>query len=165
VPGSSLHPDSVVLGGALAGGIATGVMSGVMFAAKRAGLMGEMPPEKMTNRFLDRIGWRSRDTGTQDALASLAHIGFGAAAGSIYSAFQRGLGLPLPPILAGTLFGACVWLVSYQGWAPALGIMPPPRQDRPGRPQAMLLAHLVYGATLGLLVGRTARRRMPPAPA
>ena len=150
---------SIILYGAVAGGLATGVMSAVMFGAKRAGLMGEMPPEKITSRFLDRIGWRNRGKRSQDALASLAHVSFGAAAGSVYSALQRGIGLPGPPILAGALFGACVWFVSYQGWVPALGIMPPPDKDRPGRPQAMLLAHLVYGATVGLLVERKANAK------
>ena len=165
MPASRPSGPGLLLGGAFAGGVATGVMSGVMFGAKRTGLMAEMPPELMTGRFLDRIGWRRRDKVTQDALASLAHIGFGAVAGSVYSALRRGLRLPGHPVLAGALFGACVWFVSYQGWVPALGIMPPPQRDRPGRPQTMFVAHLVYGATLGLLVGRPVRRRRPPATA
>ncbi len=149
----------LLLGGAVAGALATVAMSGVMFAARRAGLMGEMPPEKITARLLDRIGWGSRSKETQDALASLTHVGFGAAAGSLFGALERGLRIPGPPVLAGMLFGAGVWFVSYQGWVPALGIMPPPDKDRPGRPEAMLLAHLVYGAALGVLVGGAPRRR------
>ena len=49
------------------------------------------------------------------------------------------------------LFGIAVWAVSYAGWVPKLGLMQPPSRDRPGRPTAMILAHLVYGATLGAL--------------
>jgi hypothetical protein len=150
-----------LLGGGVSGALATVVMSGVMFAAKRAGLMGEMPPEKITARFLDRLGWRSRNLQTQDALASLAHVGFGAAGGSIFGALERGLRIPAPPVVAGMVFGACVWFVSYKGWVPALGIMPPPERDRPGRPQAMLLAHLVYGAVLGALVAGKPRESRP----
>jgi hypothetical protein len=155
---------TLIAGGALAGAIATGPMSAVMLAAKRAGLMGKMPPEKITDRLLDRIGWGSRSKETQDVLASLLHVGFGAAAGSVFSAVERGLRLPGPPVLLGMLFGAGVRLVSYRGWVPALGIMPPPERDRPGRPQSMLVAHLVCGAALGLLVGRPRGIRRPFAP-
>jgi hypothetical protein len=52
-------------------------------------------------------------------------------------------------------------VTSYQGWIPALGIMPPASEDRPDRPRVMLLAHLVYGAILGNIV---ARRSPPPNP-
>jgi len=144
---------ALLLGGAVAGGLATIAMTGVMFAAQRAGLMGEMPPEKVTRRLLHRLGWGSPRRETQDLLSSLAHLGFGAAAGSLFGALERGLRVPGPPVLAGMVFGSGVWFVSYVGLLPALGLMPPPREDRPGRPQAMLLAHLVYGAVLGALVG------------
>lgn len=154
-----------LVGGAVAGALATVAMSGVMFAAKRAGLMGEMPPEKITAHFLDRLGWKSRSKLTQDTLASLTHVGFGAAAGSLFAALERGFRVPGPPVVAGMVFGACVWLVSYSGWVPALGIMPPPRRDRPGRPQAMLIAHLVYGAALGALEGGAPRPRRSRASA
>jgi len=158
-----LRLPAVLLRGAVAGGLATVVMSGFMFAAKKAGkkggLMGEMPPEKITARLLDRLGWKSRSRETQDLLASLTHVGFGAAAGSLFITLERGLRVPGPPVLVGMLFGSCVWLVSYNGWLPALGIMPPLDRDRPGRPQAMLLAHLVYGAALGALVGAPKLRR------
>ena len=43
--------------------------------------------------------------------------------------------------------------VSYSGWLPALHLMPPPEQDRPGRQPSMVAAHVVYGAVLGALSG------------
>jgi hypothetical protein len=147
---------TLLFGGAVAGGLATGLMSAVMFAAKAAGLMGEMPPKKITTRLLGLAGRRPRSDATEGALASLAHIGFGAAGGSLFAMLEPGRRLPLPPLLTGMLFGAGIWLVSYRGWVPALGIMPPPERDRPGRPESMLLAHLAYGAALGALVGRFA---------
>ena len=156
------HAAGIVVGGAIAGGLATLPMSVVMFAAKGAGLMGEMPPAKITARLLDRFGWRRRSAASQDGVASVAHLAFGAAGGAAFAALVRGLRVPGPPVLAGMMFGACVWLVSYQGWVPALAIMPPPRRDRPGRPESMLVAHLVYGAALGALVGRPARREKRP---
>jgi hypothetical protein len=57
-------------------------------------------------------------------------------------------------------------LRSFPAWTrrrlPALGLMPPPRRDRPGRPTAMIVAHLVYGTVLGSLADRRVPRR-PPA--
>ena len=51
----------------------------------------------------------------------------------------------------GALYATGIWLVSYQGWVPALGIMPPASRDRRGRVATMLAAHWVYGAALGVL--------------
>ena len=150
--------------GAVAGTLATGLMSAVMLGAKRIGLMGEMPPEKITARFLDRLGWTSRSSRTQDLMATITHVGFGAAAGSLFAILERRLRPPAPPVLAGVGFATGVWLVSYQGWVPALGIMAPPSRDRPGRPQSMLVAHLVFGAVLGALLGRPPKEREAPAP-
>ncbi len=150
--------------GAVAGAQATGLMSAVMLGAKRIGLMGEMPPETITARFLDGLGWHHRSGETQDLLAVVTHVGFGAAAGSLFAVIQRRLRPPTPPVVAGMVFAAGVWLVSYQGWIPALGIMAPASRDRPGRPQSMLVAHLVFGAVLGALLGRPARKTESPAP-
>lgn len=58
-----------------------------------------------------------------------------------------------PSIGAGVVFGTAIGAVSYAGWVSALGIMPRPHNDRPGRQPSMLLAHWVYGATLAKLVG------------
>jgi hypothetical protein len=61
-----------------------------------------------------------------------------------------------PPAADGAAWGLVVWLVNYAGWLPKLGLMPAPEHDKPGRPAAMIAAHLVYGATLGALLGRRA---------
>jgi hypothetical protein len=50
------------------------------------------------------------------------------------------------------MYATGIWLVSYQGWVPALGIMPPASRDRRGRVATMLVAHWVYGAALRELV-------------
>jgi len=42
--------------------------------------------------------------------------------------------------------------VNYAGWIPKVGIMPPPSRDRMGRPTSMILAHVVYGATLAAIL-------------
>ena len=140
-----------MLRGAVAGTVATGFMSGLMMAARKAGIMGEMPPEKITAKFLNRAGIR-RSRQEQDALATLFHFAFGAGGGAIFGLLPRRL--PVPPLLLGMAYGTAIWTVSYMGWVPALGIMPPPDRDRPGRPVAMLIGHVVYGGALGVLSGR-----------
>jgi len=144
--------------GLAAGALATVGMSGLMFAGRRAGLLGRMPPEKITARALDRLGVR-RTRGTQDALASLLHLAFGAGAGAAFEVGRRRARLPMPAWLQGLAFGTAVWTVSYAGWVPALGIMQPPQRDRPGRPATMLAAHWVYGALLALFASGAVRRR------
>ena len=150
--------------GAVAGTLATGLMSAVMLGARRIGWMGEMPPETITARFLDRLGWYHRSGETQDLLAVVTHVGFGAGAGSLFAVIQRRVRPPVPPMVAGMVFASGVWLVSYQGVVPALGIMAPASRDRHGRPQSMLVAHLVFGAALGALLGRPPSGRKRPGP-
>jgi hypothetical protein len=153
--------------GAIDGAAATLAMSSIMFAAQRAGWLGELPPRKITRFALRRTHSGTTSRQAKDGLGALAHLAFGAGAGSLFeSAFTRG-GLPSGsgPV-AGAAFGAAVWLVSYGGWVPALGILPPPHRDQPRRQVGMLVAHLVYGVVLGALAerGSPAPRPWSPAP-
>ena len=66
--------------------------------------------------------------------------------------FLRRFGPRVPGWLVGVVYGLGVWAVSYKGWIPALGILPPPERDQPGRPVIMVAAHVVYGLVLGALV-------------
>ncbi len=146
-----------LLRGAAAGTLATLLMSGVMVVAKRLGLVGGMPPEKVTAKLLNHAGIH-RSADQQDALAAALHFGFGAGAGAAF-----GLVAPRPMwirVPAGMAYGAAIWGISYMGWVPAAGIMPPADRDRRDRQAVMLAGHLVFGAALGVLVGR----RSKPAP-
>lgn len=143
-----------ILDGALSGGIATVGMSAVMVAARKAGLLGEHPPEEIAAASLEAIGVEEQDESTQDILASVLHFGFGIGTGALFALLHRRLPFRVPAAAHGVIFGSLVWAVSYQGWVPALGIMPPASQDRPDRPRVMLFAHWVYGAILGAIVAR-----------
>lgn len=52
----------------------------------------------------------------------------------------------VPAALAGAIFGVALWKASFEGWMPALGIMPattgPPMKKRPPD----IVGHVVYGA-------------------
>jgi len=142
-----------LLVGAGAGFLATLPMTGVMIAAQRLGLMGELPPRKITRKMLSRVGFHPRNQ-NRKRLTILSHLGYGAACGALFAVLRGERGEQkdrLRSAGAGVLYGATVWLLSYAGWIPSLGIMPRPKHDRPGRPTSMLLAHAVYGSSLGAL--------------
>ena len=142
----------VLLKGAAAGGVATLPMSGVMLAAGRAGLMGRQPPEAITDAALDAAGVEPPSEAVEKSAAAASHLAFGVAMGAAFALIEHRFRPRRAPVVDGILFGLAVWAVSYKGWVPALGIMPPPEEDRPGRPQSMIAAHVVYGAALGALL-------------
>lgn len=131
------------MAGVVAGLVATGVMSLVMLGAKRLGALGEPPPRRLTRRILSPLGARPR-TARLNAMALVAHAAFGAGTGGAFALLPG----RYKTQGSGRLFGLGVWAAMYGGLLPRLGLMPPVRRDRPGRPSAMAVAHLAYGATL-----------------
>lgn len=135
---------NALLRGALAGAAATLPMSAVMLALRKH--MGEQPPDVITTEAARAVGAEPTEK-EADALASVAHLAFGAAGGAAYALLPRWGPAPL----RGVLTGLAIWMSAYQGWVPALRIMPAASEDQPKRPGIMIGAHVVYGATLGLL--------------
>jgi hypothetical protein len=143
--------------GAVAGAAATVPMSLVMLAAGRAGLMGEQPPRRLTANALRAATDAPPREPTRTLASAALHVAFGAAVGAGFAAAVR-RATERAPATAGVVAGLTVWAASYAGWIPALGLLPPPWRDRPGRPGSMIAAHVVFGACLGRglawLVGR-----------
>ena len=76
----------------------------------------------------------------------LAHFAYGGGVGGLYGALPpRRLG---PPALSGTVLGLLVWVLSYFGLLPALGILRPATQHPARRNALMLGAHFVWGTCL-----------------
>lgn len=142
--------------GAGAGAAATLPMSAVMLLFQRLGWMGQQPPARIVDAALDEaeVPATRRE---RTVLSVIAHLAFGAGAGALFGLVRGGRPGLGRAALEGAGFGTAVWAASYAGWVPALGIMPPPSKDRPGRPTAMVVAHWVYGATLGAAVARARR--------
>lgn len=142
------------LEGAAAGAVGTLMMSGFMALARIAGVLGEPPPMKLTRRLARHVGLPEPEGAELIAASAFAHIGFGALTGIVYTAlpFRRHHGRR-----TGAAFGAMVWALSYAGWIPRLGLMRPPSRDRPGRPTAMIAAHIVYGLTMTTVLRRLTR--------
>ena len=138
--------------GALSGLAATILMSVVMISARRAGISGELPPDKIAEAAVEGATGREATEGEEDAVAAVTHLGFGAAAGALFGLMvARMRSVPDAAAAAlGAVFASGVWLVSYQGWVPFLHIMRPASEDRPGRTVTMVVAHWVYGMTLGV---------------
>ncbi len=149
--------------GAGAGLLATLVMSALMLAARRAHATPQLPPETIARRATQAVTGESPSATEGRMLGSVAHLAFGAAAGSVFGLVHHAIGLRglLASVGAGLGFANAVYLVSYQGWVPALRILPPATDDDPNRVRTMVAAHWVFGAALGFVtqwLSRGARR-------
>ncbi|HWH69077.1 MAG TPA: DUF6789 family protein [Candidatus Sulfotelmatobacter sp.] len=140
--------------GALAGLLATGAMSLVMLLGQRVLHRGKHPPQHIVEATLHLTSGQTPKAEHARLLALLAHFAFGATAGALFSWTRLRVARPLSPVGLGALYGLAVWAASYKGWIPALGILPPPEQDRPGRARTMIAAHLAYGSVLGAVAGK-----------
>lgn len=107
-----------------------------------------LPPRLLTEEITERAGIEGRMSETELTSASvLSHFGYGALAGSTYAFLERKI--PLASSLKGSVAGLLVWGLSYLGWVPALKILPPATEHPWRRNLIMILAHLVWGVTLG----------------
>ncbi len=137
-----------LVAGTIAGTVGAVAMQKLMAGAQDANRMGESGPEAFTDELLDRADARTNSS-TEDNVTDLGHLAFGAGAGALFGLALRVL--PFPAMLVGPLFGRLVWETMYKGVAPAIGAMPAPEDDRPGRPETMQNAHMLYGGVLGTL--------------
>ena len=149
--------------GAAAGTIATLAMSTLMLTAQRAGLLGEQPPRKLSDAVLDGVAGGRADERTRRLGTAVVHLGIGATAAALHQVGRRLVGRPRPAAIWGGAFGAVFWTLNYGVVAPAIGIMPPPDRDRPGRAPVMLAANIVWGVVSAVVGDRLARARPPEA--
>jgi len=143
-----------ILLGALAGLAATVPMSLAMKAMHEQLPEHEqypLPPRAVTMEVAERAGVRGQ-LGEEERQAATwaSHFGYGAACGALYGALAAGR--DVPPLAAGVGFGLAVWAGSYLGWLPAAGIIRPATEHPPRRNALMIAAHVVWGATTGLVV-------------
>jgi hypothetical protein len=145
------RPSHRLVRGAAGGFVSTLAMSAVMIAAQRGGLVGRLPPRKVTEGFLRRHAGLRPSRKAAKLATAISHLAFGTLAGALFAAVFRRRRPPVRAAFLGTGFGSLVWGASYLGWVPALGLMPPPSRDRPDRQATLILAHWVYGVTLALI--------------
>ena len=107
-----------------------------------------LPPRLITEEITERAGLE--DDMTENQLVGLtifSHFGYGALFGSLYALFKNRL--PMHSSLRGVLTGMAIWIGSYLGWLPALGILRPATKHPWRRNLLMIIAHIVWGVTLG----------------
>lgn len=149
----------------VAGAAATVPMTAVMIALHQI-LPGEpsspLPPRVITENAADAAAgehvmgdlYESQRT----AATLSAHFGMGAAAGTAYVPFAGKSGLP--PAAEGALYGLAVWGGSYLGVMPATGLYQSATNDPPARNALMIAAHLVWGASLGVIYHALRKRNI-----
>lgn len=143
-----------VIGSAMDGLVATVPMTAVFVAAKRMGLMDEHPPERVVRGGFRRVGIFRPTLPAEKILTAAGHMAFGAAMGVCYGFLLRPERTRVPRAVQGAGFGLAVWASSYLGWLPAINVLQPIREKSRTWNISNVAAHLVYGATLGVLSGR-----------
>jgi uncharacterized membrane protein YagU involved in acid resistance len=146
-----------VLSGSLAGFAATAPMTAVMEALYRVlpphERRGPLPPREITMKAAEAVDAENELSETQKkGLTGLAHFAYGAGAGAGYGAVSPHL--PFGPAANGVAYGLAVWAGSYLGWLPAAGVLPPATAEPAGKNAVMIIAHVVWGAALGVLTDR-----------
>ena len=134
--------------GFICGVCATGPMTAVMLALHRRLPDKEkypLPPREITEEILPSKKLTSSE---YSILAWLVHFGFGGAAGAVYACAN----VPIIPAIRGPLFGIAVWVTSYFGLLPALGILKSAEKHPARRSALMIVAHLIWGWTLASLL-------------
>jgi len=137
--------------GAVAGFVATAPMTLSMLVGWKLLPKREkypLPPRLITGQITERLEIRDRMSEEQVVALTLAsHFGYGALFGSIYALFEKRM--PVHSSLKGGLAGLALWAGSYLGWLPALGILRSAIQHPWRRNLLIIVAHLVWGVTLG----------------
>lgn len=140
-----------LLHGALAGFVATAPMSLSMVLGWRVLPKREkyhLPPRLITEEIAEQVGIDDRMSENElIGLTIFSHFGYGAAFGAVYALYEQRI--PVHSSLKGTLTGIAIWTGSYLGWLPAMGILTPATQHPWRRNLLMIVAHVIWGVTLG----------------
>jgi hypothetical protein len=140
-----------VTGGVIGGATGAALMLPVFAMAKQIGILRPMPPTRVvahaaeTAATATELGGSRQDADGATTISS--HLLYGTAAGALYGLLQDET--DISPVIGGPSYGVLLWATGYLGWIPAAGILPWPWRQQPGAVAVPLLAHLVYGLTLG----------------
>lgn len=107
-----------------------------------------LPPRLITEKITRRLGVKERipEEG-MIGLTTVSHFAYGAMFGASYALFEGRM--RMHSSLKGALAGLALWTGSYLGWLPAMGILSPATGHPWRRNLLMIVAHLIWGVTLG----------------
>jgi uncharacterized membrane protein YagU involved in acid resistance len=107
-----------------------------------------LPPRQIMEEMTERVGIEDRMNENElIGLTVVSHFGYGAFFGFLYSLFEPWISLHSS--LKGALAGIALWTASYLGWLPAMGILSPATRHPWRRNLLMIVAHVIWGVTLG----------------
>jgi len=145
-----------LLAGAVSGLVATIPMTMAMLVLHRLLPRYErfkLPPLQITDVLLHRtVGKATVNTATNRAVAFAMHFGYGTGVGAIFGPVA--VRVSVSSMVSGVLYAMLVWAGSYLGWIPAASILPPATRHPARHNAIMILAHVIYGAALGMMFGR-----------
>lgn len=138
----------------------TAVMLGMKFLYRGHG-QKPVPPKQITKKIVEKTPVGD-DLSEEElnVLTTFSHFGYGGAVGALFSPLSRRF--PGDPVIQGMAFGFGVWAVSYVGWLRVFNLQPAVYRQPEGRNTAMILSHLVWGASLGAMQKLKARNKELP---
>jgi uncharacterized membrane protein YagU involved in acid resistance len=141
----------------IAGTVAMTVAMRSMFARLPKRERYPLPPREIVNQLLETRGTPDPAEETTARATTLAHFGYGALTGGIFAvACKR------PTLMNGAAYGLAVWAASYLGWIPAARLLAPATRHPAERNGLMLIAHLVWGATVSMTLRELRRAERQP---
>ena len=146
-----------VLKGLASGFVATLPMTAAMEAMHRRLPRHEqqpLPPRQITMNAARkaRVAEHLDEEPERLSATLAAHFAFGSAMGGAYALAEPHL--PGPPVARGITFAMMVYAANYLGLMPAAGLTPHAPRDTPKRVGLMVAAHVIWGATIGMLFRR-----------
>jgi uncharacterized membrane protein YagU involved in acid resistance len=143
-----------LLVGALGGVSATGPMTiGMVWLHRRLAPKHRysLPPREITMKLTEALGIHKKlGRDARAVLTLVSHFGYGATAAIFYSLLEWRVAAS--SLAKGPVFGALVWLVSYLGLLPTLGVLNPATRHPNSRNALMFVVHLVWGLFVGVFV-------------
>lgn len=143
---------NTIQNGIWSGILATGPMTLAMFRMQEslpADEKSPLPPATLTSQITGLIGLDQKISSQhRPDLTMISHFAYGASAGILYSWLAKKT--KTNSLITGGAFGFGVWAASYFGWIPVFGLRASGLNMPPKRNALMLIAHLVWGASLSL---------------
>ena len=103
---------------------------------------GEFMVETAENQTLTKKEQREVPKIAETVAANALHFSYGASGGALY-ALLRPKSENL--ILEGAALGTAIWAIGYLGWLPAVGLLPPPTEQKPIQVFTPVWQHWLYG--------------------